>query len=102
MKTTKRISKRSRAKETLPVPTKSYSAKLDSKKRIVLRSAKHEHYKVRENADGSLVLTPMELIDLPISSATMKTIETSMRNMQRGIVSKPIDLDAILKMLKDK
>jgi hypothetical protein len=78
----------------LPSPaTLSYEGKLDSKKRIVIRGAQHKYYKVREQPNGSIVLTPQKPIEIePISPRSMAMLESSIANFKKGIVSDVIDL----------
>jgi hypothetical protein len=72
---------------------KEYSAKLDSKKRITLRGARYNHYKVQVLNDGKILLKPQLLVDSDIvSPKTLKMIEKSINNFKAGIVSKPINL----------
>ncbi|MFI5200944.1 MAG: hypothetical protein ACHQNE_00975 [Candidatus Kapaibacterium sp.] len=72
---------------------RSYESKLDSKKRLVIRGARHKYYQVREEPNGSIVLTPSRLVsDITISKRTLAMIESSMENFKKGIVSEPIDL----------
>ena len=79
---------------TDPQASRSYEGTLDSKKRIVIRGARHKHYLVREEPNGSIVLTPQKLVpDLIISKRTLAMIDTSMENLKKGIVSEPIDLE---------
>lgn len=40
---------------------KEYTAKLDSKKRVVLRGAKYDYYDVKEYPNGKIVLEPRVL-----------------------------------------
>ena len=83
----------------LPRPaTLSYEGKLDSKKRIVIRGARHKYYKVREQPNGSIVLTPQALVEIEaISANTMRMIESSMKNLKKGIASEPVDLSEFRK-----
>jgi hypothetical protein len=72
---------------------KAYSARLDSKKRIVLRNAEYEYYEVEERENGSFVLKPKVLVDPDsISLGTLKMMDRSIRNLKAGKVSSPIDL----------
>ena len=74
-------------------PIKEYSAKLDSKKRITIRGAKFDHYKVRELENGKIELSPQALVDVnAISPKTLKMIDKSVANFKSGKASKPIDL----------
>ena len=72
---------------------KSYDAKIDSKKRITLRNASYEYFHVEEYNDGRILLEPRELTKpLQISVNTLKTMDSSMENFNKGLVSEPIDL----------
>jgi hypothetical protein len=75
---------------------KTYDAKLDSKRRLVLRSAKYDHYHVYEREDGSLILTPKILVDAPLSKETLKLVERSVKNLKKGKASAPVDIDKYL------
>lgn len=72
-----------------------YDAKVDSKKRITLRSAKYEYYNVKEMENGTLVLEPRELaVPFSVSELTLKMMDSAMENLKKGIVSEPVDLTA--------
>ena len=79
-----------------------YRAKVDSKHRIVLRSARYEYYNVYEREDGSLLMTPQIITDVPVSRETLAMIDSSVKNMKHGRVSEPIDLDAFLPKKRKK
>ena len=86
--------KRFRTSPKASPANRSYEGTLDSKKRIVIRGARHKHYLVHEEPNGSIVLTPQKLIpDLIISKRTLAMIDASMENLKQGIVSEPIDLE---------
>jgi hypothetical protein len=71
-----------------------YVAKLDSKKRITVRSPLSEYYAVTELAGGVIVLKPQEafkLEDLPEEVIAM--IDEAAANFKAGKASAPIDLD---------
>ena len=73
--------------------TKSYDAKLDSKKRITIRNPKYNYYHVIEKTDGTIVLEPRELVDpFVISKKTLDMIDESMENVKKGIVYEPIKI----------
>ena len=75
------------------VAVRSYDAKIDSKKRITLRSISYEYYHVEELADGRIVLEPRELTKpLQISANTLAMLDSSMENFNKGNVSAPLDL----------
>jgi hypothetical protein len=72
---------------------KEYDAKLDNKKRLTIRGAKYDHYKVRELSGGKIELSPQVLIEADhLSENTFKMLEKSVANLKKGKVSEPIDL----------
>ncbi len=72
---------------------KVYDAKMDSKKRITLRSARFDYYHVEEYDDGRIVLEPRELVaPLQISGQSLAMMDKSMDNLKKGQVSPAIDL----------
>jgi len=84
-------------------PARKYETKLDEKKRVVLRGARHKYYEVNEKANGSILLTPKNLVDIePIPARTMAMIERSMKNLDKGLVYGPIDLSEFRKPLSAK
>lgn len=75
--------------------TAIYTAKPDTKRRILLRGddALYEQYQVRHRADGVIELRPQVTVDVASMSArTLATIERSMKALERGEVSPPVDL----------
>lgn len=72
---------------------KEYDTKLDSKNRVTVRKPRFDHFHVIEFDDGHLELRPRVLIDPNLlSSNTLKTMDSSIENLKKGKVSKPIDL----------
>lgn len=72
---------------------KTYDARIDSKKRITIRNPKYEYYHVVERENGVVVLEPRKLIDpITISKKTLKSIDESMKNVQKGVVYGPVKL----------
>ena len=72
---------------------KSYDARIDSKKRITIRNPKYEYYHVVEQENGVVVLQPRKLIDpFVISKKTLKDIDKSMENIEKGVVFGPVKL----------
>lgn len=72
---------------------KSYDVRLDSKKRVTIRNPKYEYYHVVEKENGVVILEPRQLVDpLSMSKNTLKTMDESMGNIKKGIVSEPIKL----------
>ena len=72
---------------------REYDAKLDSKKRITLRSVPFEYYHVSEYKDGRIVLEPRELTaPFQVLSNTLAMMDASVRNLKAGKVSDPVDL----------
>ena len=94
MKTKTITSIKKRRSEKLLPATAAYRTKVDSKRRIVLRSAQYEYYNVYERSDGSLLITPQIVTDVRLSDDTLRMLGSAVKNMKRNIVSKRIDLDA--------
>ena len=70
-----------------------YQAHLDAKKRLTLRGAKYDYYEVQEYDNGIILLEPRELIrPAEISTRTLQMMDESIRNLNAGKVSAPIDL----------
>lgn len=81
---------------------KQYDAKLDERKRLTIRGSKFDFYHVKEFNDGTLVLKPRVLIDPEdLSENTLRMIDRSMTNLQKGNASQPIDLDKYLKISEE-
>ncbi len=73
--------------------SRTYDAKVDSKRRITLRSARFEYYHVKEYPDGSILLEPRELaVPFSVSENTLAMMDASVNSMKSGAVSEPIDL----------
>ncbi|MBQ9720009.1 MAG: hypothetical protein IJV64_04865 [Oscillospiraceae bacterium] len=73
--------------------SRTYDAKVDSKRRITLRNARFEYYHVKEYPDGSILLEPRELaVPFSVSENTLAMMDASVNNMKSGTVSEPIDL----------
>ena len=70
-----------------------YQAHLDAKKRLTLRGAKYDYYEVQEYDNGIILLEPRELVrPTEISKQTLQMMDESIRNLNAGKVSAPIDL----------
>ncbi|MBR3533994.1 MAG: hypothetical protein IKN80_08970 [Clostridiales bacterium] len=75
---------------------KEYDAKIDSKKRITLRSVAFDYYHVIEREDGTIMLEPRILTSpYSVSENTLNMMDKSVENIKRGKVSEPIDLSDI-------
>lgn len=76
---------------------KDYTAHIDAKKRITLRGARYDYYNVREYENGCIILEPRELKRPDsISVATLRMMDESIKNLDAGKVSDPIDLSAFM------
>ena len=74
---------------------RTYDAKIDSKKRITLRGSSYEYYHVVEFPNGKIELEPRELVEpFEISEDTLRMVDASMANLQKGKASEPIDLSS--------
>ena len=72
---------------------RTYDAKLDTKHRLTLRSARYEYYHVKEYADGSILLEPRELAaPFQVSAATLAMMDAAIEGLKQGEVSDPVDL----------
>jgi ppGpp synthetase/RelA/SpoT-type nucleotidyltranferase len=72
---------------------REYDAKLDTKKRVTLRSVPFNYYHVMEYADGRIVMEPRELTaPFQISANSLAMMDESMQNLKEGKVSDKIDL----------
>ena len=72
---------------------REYDAKLDSKKRITLRSNSFDYYHVSEMNNGIIILEPRELtVPFQVSANTLSMMDESVKNLKAGKVSAPIDL----------
>lgn len=69
-----------------------YTTHLDSKKRITLRGARYQYYKVTEYVNGCILLEPQELHSVEISERTLKDMDRTISNFKAGKVSEPVDL----------
>ena len=77
----------------MALAVKTYDAKIDSKKRITLRSALYEYYHVEEYDDGRIILEPRELVPpFQISEKSLAMMDLSMENLKQGKESSAIDL----------
>jgi hypothetical protein len=82
-------------------PKKEYDAKIDSKKRLTIRGARTRHYHVTEYEDGTVELSPRELIHPDeISRRTLQMMDQAMENMKEKTVSKPIDMETLKQLLE--
>ena len=72
---------------------REYDAKIDSKRRLTLRSAPFNYYHVTEYEDGKITLEPRELtVPFQVSANTLDMMDTAVQNIKSGIVSEKIDL----------
>jgi hypothetical protein len=83
-------------------PVRSYEGKLDEKKRLVIRGARHKYYHVREEPNGSILLIPQTLVDVDISPKALAMLDSSAANFKKGIVFGPIDLSEFRSKRKKK
>ena len=79
---------------------KAYYARLDAKKRFILRGAKYDQFKVQPRADGSFVAKPVVSVspDEVISPATLRCIKKSLASMKAGKRGMPVDLKKLAAM----
>ena len=85
--------------------TADYTARLDTKRRLLLRGgdALYDHYHVRHRQDGVIELRPQVMVDVAsISARTLSAIERSMDALERGEASAPVDLSEPFPGLDDE
>jgi len=81
---------------------REYDAKLDSKKRLTIRGARTEYYHVSEKKDGTIELSPRELVHPDeISVKTLKMIDKAITKFKEGEVSEPVDMEELEQLLDD-
>lgn len=79
---------------------REYNAKLDSKKRITIRGARTTYYHVKEHEDGTIEMSPRELVHPDeISQKTLEMMDKAITKYKEGEVSDPIDLDELEELL---
>ncbi len=77
----------------MPATVKEYDARIDIKKRLTIRGAQYENYRVYEYEDGKILLEPRVLVNpFEVSKNTLGMMDSAMVNLKKGKISKPIDL----------
>ena len=72
---------------------REYDAKVDSKRRLTLRSSYFDYYHVLEMENGTIILEPRELTTpFQVSANTLSMMDSSIENLKNGKVSAAIDL----------
>jgi len=72
---------------------KQYDTKVDSKNRLTIRDSNFDYYHVVVFDNGTIELQPRVLVDPEyISKNTLKMMDDSIKNLENGNVSEPIDL----------
>ena len=72
---------------------REYDAKLDSKKRLVIRDAEYDYYHVSVLRDQRIILEPRVLaIPSEVSANTLKMMDSSVKSMKKGKVSQALNL----------
>lgn len=75
---------------------REYDAKTDAKKRITLRGSRFDYYHVVEFPNGTIELQPRGLREsFEISRNSLRMMDLSMENLQKGIVSEPLDFPSM-------
>jgi len=79
---------------------KEYDAKLDSKKRLTIRGARTKYYHVTEKEDGTIELSPRELVHPDeVSKRTLEMMDEAISKFKSGEVSEPVNIDDLEKLL---
>lgn len=72
---------------------KDYTVHIDSKKRVTLRGAAYQYYRVKEYNNGCIMLEPRELsVPDSISAKTLEDMDKAIKNFKNHDVSTAIDL----------
>ena len=85
-----------------------YDATLDTRQRFVVKGipkCKHYHVRVYSGKKGgyTLEMQPQALVDLDqISLKTLRVMDKSMKNLAKGVVGKPIDLEGLKRYVNTK
>lgn len=95
---------------TLPMITPSatmlkeeYVAHVDSKKRVVIRSASHKVYRVRTYPDGHIVFIPCEIKPSPkLKKETLAPIERSIAKRKNWKLHKAVDIKVAVKRISKR
>ena len=78
---------------------KEYDARVDAKKRVTIRGAGHQYFRVVHRKDGTILLKPRVLQDAePVSARTLRMMDEAMENLRAGKRSKPEDLKKLAAM----
>lgn len=81
---------------------KEYDARLDAKKRLTVRGARTRYYHVTEYEDGTVTMSPRTLIHPDeISRRTLDMMDKVVQNMDKGEVSKPVDMQELEKLIEE-
>lgn len=82
---------------------KEYDAKIDSKKRLTIRGARTSHYHVTEYQDGTVMLSPRQLIHPDeISRRTLQMMDKAIENMKAGDRNEPVDMGTLQQLLENQ
>ena len=66
---------------------------MDAKKRLLIRGAKYQFYKVKEYENGCVLLEPRELVaPIEISKKTLESMDRAIENVKVEKVSETVDL----------
>ena len=80
---------------------KEYDARVDAKKRVTIRGAGHQYFRVVHRKDGTILLKPRVLQDAePVSARTLRMMDEAMKNLRAGKRSKPADLQKYARFAK--
>ena len=75
-----------------------YDARSDDRKRVTIRGAANQFFRVVHRKDGTILLKPKMLVDAPISARTLRGMDEAMKNIRAGKRSKPEDLKKLAAM----
>lgn len=94
-----------------PTLLRSYDARLDDDKRLLIRNPQAQAYEVREFSDGHIELSPQSSIGIVsessatsleyVSQQTLTMMDEAMSNLVEGWHSEPVQTDDLFALLDD-
>lgn len=75
-----------------------YDVRVDAKKRVTIKGAAVNYFRVAHRADGTILLQPRVLADAPVPARTVRCIAKSIATMKAGKRSAPVDLKKLAKL----
>lgn len=77
-----------------------YDARVDAKRRVTIRGASHEYFRIVHRKDGTILLKPRVMQDAPVSERTLRGMDAAMANLRAGKRGLPADLKKYARFAK--